>query len=190
MRASRVNVSGNVYSWRACAWKEIRRRKKFSLEDIKAKCQAHHRAVVDYLTGLTRARFLRAEADGTYTLIKDCGVEPPLLRADGRELRDNCEREALWRTMKMLGEFSAADLAVHASTEECPISERSASYYLDALRLAGYAVLAGRAGRRARYRLLPSRAKARPPLIQHVMQVFDPNENKVVWQAGQVGGGA
>jgi hypothetical protein len=188
MRATKVNGSGNVYEWRACAWAEIRRLKKFHVDDLKKKCHAHHRAIVDYVIGLVRAGYLRtAGAEGVFELARDAGVEAPMLRRDGQELRDTREREALWRTMKMLREFTAVDLSVHASTEEHPISQGSAAYYLDALRLAGYLAPAGRTGRRLRYRLVPSRAKSKPPLIQHVMQVFDPNEGKVVWQAGQGG---
>lgn len=184
MRASKVNASGNVYAWRACAWAEIRRRKKFYIADIKAKCQVHHRAIMDYVIGLSRAGYLRQDLD-QFTLVKDAGVEAPMIRCDGRELRDMREREQLWRTIKMLRRFTADDLAIHASTEEHPISKGSAAYYLDALRLAEYVVVAGRSGRRALFQLLPSRAGSKPPLIQHVMQVFDPNEGKVVWQAGQ-----
>lgn len=190
MRASKVNVSGNIYVWRDCAWAEIRRRKKFRIDDIKKKCDTHPRSIVDYVIGLSRAGYVRELGDGVFELARDAGVEAPMLRRDGQELRDTRQREDLWRTMKMLREFTAPELAIHASTEEFPISEHSASYYLDALRLAGYLVPAGRTGRRLRYRLLPSRAKSKPPLIQHVMQVYDPNENKVVWQAGQIGGDA
>ncbi len=185
MRASQLKVSGNVYAWRACAWKEIRRRKKFRTADIEAKCDAHHRAIVDYLLGLCRARYLRVLNDGEFELVRDAGAEAPMLRRDGQELRDTREREQLWRTMKMLRQFTADDLAIHASTEEHPISKGSAAYYLDALRLAEYVVVAGRSGRRMLFQLLPSRAGSKPPLIQHVMQVFDPNEGKVVWQAGR-----
>lgn len=190
MRASKVNVSGNVYAWRECAWKEMRRRYKFSLEHIKAKCSAHPRAILDYVVGLVRAGILGDLGGGDYAIKQDVGAEAPMLKRDGRELRDTREREQLWRAMKMLRSFTAGDLAIHATTEEHPISERSAAYYLDALRLAGYVAAAGRSGRRTLYQLLPSRAGAKPPLIQHVMQVYDPNEGKVVWQAGQVGGGA
>ncbi len=192
MRATRVNSSGNVYAWRACAWKEMRRRgsKRFSLDHLKDVCDAHPRALHDYVVGLCHAGYLRDHGDGDYELVRDAGAEAPMLKRDGRELRDTREREQLWRTMKMLRQFTADDLAIHASTEEHPISKGSAAYYLDALRLAGYIVVAGRCGRRTLYRLLPSRAGSKPPLLQHVMQVFDPNEGKVVWQAGQVGGGA
>ncbi len=190
MRASKVNGSGNVYEWRACAWAEIRRRKKFHVTDLKAKCHAHHRAIMDYVIGLSRAGYLRELGDGEFELVRDAGAEAPMIRRDGQELRDTREREQLWRAMKMLRKFTAHDLAIHATTEEHPISERSAAYYLDALRLAEYLVAAGRSGRRTLYQLVPSRAGSKPPLIQHVMQVFDPNEGRVVWQAGQVGGGA
>jgi hypothetical protein len=191
MRATRINTSGNVYAWRVCAWSEIRRLGTFTVEAVEKKCDAHHRAVVDYVIGLTRAGYVQQLADGQFRLVRDTGAEAPMLRRDGQELNDTRGREALWRTMKMLDTFTAQELSLHASTEECPVSERSANYYLTALRQAGYLAPAGRAaGRRARFKLLRSRAKALPPLVQVVTQVYDPNENKVVWQAGQVGGDA
>ncbi len=189
MRPTRINASGNVYAWRICAWAEIRRLGTFTVEAVEKKCDAHHRAVVDYVIGLTRAGHVQQLADGQFRLVRDVGVEAPMLRRDGHELGDTREREAIWRTMKMLDTFTAQELSLHASTEECRVSERSANYYLTALRQAGYLVPAGRAAGRMRFKLLRSRAKALPPLVQVVTQVYDPNEKKVVWQAGQVGGG-
>ena len=87
--------------------------------------------------------------------------------------------------MRVIGPFSILDLALNASTEEQPVKFSDARDYVANLHKAGYLVmLEGQIGGRAIYRLVPSRYSGpKPPMVQRIKQVWDPNLGKVVWSA-------
>lgn len=122
-----------------------------------------------------------------YQLIKDCGIDAPRLRKDGIKVTQGRSRENMWRTMRIISEFDFRDLAIAASTEEVQVKPSDAKTYIQYLYKAGYLVITqkakrGRNATPARYRLIASRYSGpKPPQIQRVRQVFDPNLNQVVW---------
>lgn len=154
--------------------------------------------VRDYVAGLVAAGYLRPieGAPGPsvqYELMKDCGLDAPRVRKDGTEVTQGRGREQMWRTIKIIGEFTSQDLARAASTPDFPVAEKTANEYCVMLAGAGYlqTVRAGRPGRFARYRLITSRwTGPRAPMIQRLKQVFDPNTGEVVYtRHGRDGGG-
>jgi hypothetical protein len=172
----------------------------FTIKDIWLKvARANHgtkSTIRDYLNRLAKGGYVeKIEAEGervvgravTFRLLKS-GLEAPRLRKDGTEVTMGRNREQMWRTMKMGDTFSAADLAINASTADVFIKEPDAKDYIKHLHRAGYLALVKKAKpgcNQARYRLIPSRNTGpQPPQIQRIKQVFDPNLNKVVWQEG------
>ncbi|AXY41627.1 hypothetical protein [Halomonas sp. JS92-SW72] len=147
--------------------------------------------VRDYVTGLERAGYLarleepRKNGEAVhYRLDRDVGVEAPRVNRDGRHVTQGLAREQLWRTLKILGDFSAAELADAASTPAVRVAEPSAAEYCHFLERAGYLRITRQAspGIAARYRLVPSRwSGPRPPMIQRVKQLYDPNLGEVVY---------
>ncbi|MEW6427295.1 MAG: hypothetical protein AB1568_04585 [Thermodesulfobacteriota bacterium] len=143
--------------------------------------------VRDYVTGLRRAGYIEvAGLDGGitgstyYRLTKDAGAEAPRLRKDGSEVTQGRGREQMWVAMRILRDFSARDLAVHASTEECIVAEATAADYCHHLHRAGYLNRNGN-----RYRWVAARYTGpKPPMIQRVKQVYDQNIGKVMWSEG------
>lgn len=118
----------------------------------------------------------------TYQLRKKPLMAPRLDR-DGRE-RDEVQRETLWRAMKMLGTFDAAELA--RVTEK--VAQHIAYKYLLALNGAGIVapIEAGASLRSTRFRLVMNLG-ARAPIVTKVEQlVFDPNSGKVIGEAQMV----
>ncbi|WPP47127.1 hypothetical protein [Pseudomonas sp. AN-1] len=116
------------------------------------------------------------------TLIKDNGAEAPAIRRDGSRCNKHLGSEAMWRTLRILGEASAEELASLASAA-APVSIPRAKTYLNWLTRAGYLQAKRTAGRSTRYRLIPSRYSGPlPPKIQRTGQVYDPNLGKVVWR--------
>lgn len=87
--------------------------------------------------------------------------------------------------MRMLGEFGYRDLTVTASTAATPIADIDAKDYLKHLYRAGYLKVTAPAhgNRPARYRLIRNTGP-KPPKVQRIRQVFDPNLNEVVWSQG------
>lgn len=193
LQPARLKSANASPTWRDRIWAVMRQQKKFTIDDVVLKSGVARRPVRDYLDGLIHAGFVsRQTGTGQYLLVRDVGPEAPVLNHRGQAPAGFCVRDALWRTMKLLKEFTVIDLAVNASTENCRVTERDARVYLRALVAAGYvAALAREAegrppgGRLLRYRFLNSRNTGpRPPLLQQVLQVVDLNEGKVVWQAG------
>jgi predicted ArsR family transcriptional regulator len=193
LQPARLKSSNSSPTWRDRIWTVVRKQKKFTIADVVLGSGMARRSIRDYLDGLERAGFISQETTGDhYLLVRDVGPEAPVLNHRGQAPAGFCIRDALWRTMKLLKEFTVIDLAVNASTEQCRVTDRDARTYLRALVAAGYVVALDRdaegrppGGRLLRYRFLASRNTGpRPPLLQQVLQVVDLNEGKVVWQAG------
>lgn len=185
-------------------WAAIRKLGTFTVLDLEGETRIKEATIRTYLTGLERARYLARieDAPGTvpgafrrarWALINNTGAEAPRVTRRGETVTQGRPREQMWRTMRMMGEFDARDLAIHASTEDHPVSEADARHYTRYLHLAGYLVIRQPAkpgnrpgtGRLARYQLLASRYTGpQPPQIQRVRQVWDPNLGRVVWPRG------
>jgi hypothetical protein len=124
-----------------------------------------------------------------YRLLRDVGVEAPRLDRKGNVVRPT-GNENMWRTMRIMGDFTAAELAIRSSTADIKVAEQTAKTYLHALAVAGYLTVVeeghpfirGVGARQSRYRLMPTKYTGpRPPMIQRTKCVYDPNLAKVVW---------
>lgn len=119
-----------------------------------------------------------------YRLAKDAGVHAPRLDKNGNKSTQGTGRECMWRAMKIIGEFDARELAINASTDAVKVKENEAKDYVKHLFKAGYLhrTRESKPGRLARYKLLPSKNTGpRPPQVQRVKSVYDPNLAQVVW---------
>lgn len=169
-------------------------------------CQIARRAKVEpdtlytYLLSLQRAGFVECEkqegavsvlTSAKWTLIRDNGIEAPRLTRDGKPVTQGLGNEAMWRSMRIIGEFNTTELAAHAATSGIKVSEETAKTYIGDLKKAGYLTVVaevrsrgfGKGNVQARYRLAPGKYTGpRPPMIQRTKSVYDPNLGKVVWQ--------
>lgn len=182
-------------------WAAMRELKEFTVRDIEHRTHTGHRQIRDYVQALVKAGYLKhcgerpiRHKGGTqakvYRLIRDAGVDAPRVRRDGTEVTQGSSREQMWRTMRIIKAFNADDLAVQASTEEIPVSREDARDYLGHLHKAGYLAVTvpAKPGTLARYRFLPSRYTGpKPPMVQRVKQVWDPNIEKVMWPRPESG---
>ena len=193
-RADRIGAHGS----REALWAAMRRLGRFTVRQVTDETRLGLDTARDYVRGLELAGYLArvgtvATGSGTvgaravvYELVRDVGVEAPRVRKDGTEVTQGRGREQMWRAMKVLGEFSARDLAVHASTEAHPVSLKEAKHYIRYLVKAGYLAVVRTTGLAWRYRLVHSKNTGpRAPMIQRVRQVFDPNLGRVVWRSGE-----
>ena len=125
-----------------------------------------------------------------YRLAKDEGIEAPRVRRDGLRVTMGMAQEQMWRTLRMLNaDINTWELVAYASTPAIPVATVSANDYLQMLHAAGYLVCTaeghgtGNGGVQSRYRLKPSRNTGpRPPMICRTRVVYDPNEDKIVYQ--------
>ncbi|BAK76463.1 hypothetical protein NH8B_2077 [Pseudogulbenkiania sp. NH8B] len=181
-------------------WEAVRKlRDDFTAYQVARVAKADDETVLTYLRSLDKGGFITCltPADAPlatvkrYSLTRDNGIEAPRLTKDGKVVKQGLGTEAMWRVMRIIGDFTCRELAAHASTSEVKVSEDSANSYIRALKLAGYLVVTAEAKTRgigegrtlARYRLAPGRYTGpRPPMIQRTKNVYDPNLGKVVWQ--------
>lgn len=178
-------------------WKAVRRLKRFTFNQI---CDETHQDtqrsrvnVTEYLAGLTVAGYLQRDPEMNYTLVKDNGVDTPHVRRDGSVLVQGKGREQVWTILPILKEFSAKDVAIHATTETVVVSEAAAKEYLRYLHRAGYLVASrpsrheggGVSRQPVRYRFLQSKYTGpKPPVVLKTREVYDDNTGKVVWSKG------
>lgn len=181
---------------RQAIWDAIRELGTFTVSDLYCQCRLSKDSIRDYLNSLHKADYIKRIAGGgprtlsTWQLVRDTGIEAPRVRKDGTPVTQGQGREQLWRTMRILGEFSARDLAVNASTETCQIAETEAKSYCSFLEKAGYLAIGrkghgtGNGGILTRYRFIANRYSGpKPPMVQRIKAVYDPNLCKIVWDS-------
>ncbi len=172
-------------------WEAIRKEPDgFTGYALARHAQVHDDAVRSYLQSLLRSGHVEVIAgaelfcEQTLRLIKDVGVEAPAITRQGEVSRQGQGGEAMWRTLRILGEVDARQLTDNASVA-APITLWTAKTFIKWLYRAGYLQLveAGHRGRLARYRLKPGMYTGpRPPMIQKGGAVFDPNLGEVVYR--------
>lgn len=180
-------------------WEAIRALGEFSVADLEHYTRTKAATIRTYVMGLERAGYLeRIGRQGTdakfsrtnqfqglvYRLVRDIGIEAPRVTRNGEPVTQGNAREQMWRTAKILSEFDARDLAIHASTERHPVDLEDARSYTRYLEKAGYLAVIHRGGpgRFVRYRFLATRNTGpEAPQIQRVKRVWDPNLEEVVW---------
>lgn len=194
---------GYVYPQDA-VWEAIRALKKFSRADLamwlvrKQIDGINDSTISSYVERLHRGAFIEhidtqlykgVSARHIYQLVIDKGREAPRLREDGTPVTQGLGTEQMWRSMRVLGDFTFRELAVASTTEVAAVSEITAKSYIAHLYAAGYLHMLPRNNRNeaARYKLLPTKITGpRPPMVQRTKRVFDPNLNKVVWREDEL----
>lgn len=167
--------------YRQKMWEVIRKyAASVTLTQIHGGANAHRRTALDYTTGLESAGFIRRTVENplTFELVKDCGHHAPRVRKDGSLIAQGGGTENMWRTMQHLPEFTSVDVAAHATTDTVAVTKEVAQAYISMLFRTGYLRVIRKAepmaGRLATYRLVRNTGP-RPPKIQRVKRVFDPN---------------
>ncbi|TWB58714.1 hypothetical protein [Nitrospirillum viridazoti] len=202
-----VHLTATVKSpgGRQAMWEAMRRLRRFTVDEVAKAAGAEHATVLTYVMSLNKGGYLTVagtldrttsfraatgsqRAANIYEIANDVGFEAPRVRRDGSPCTQGAPREQMWRTMKMLGDFTYRDLAVAASTEAHPVNEVDAQSYCMFLGRANYLVVVAEAkkgkGRHSltRYRFVKARDTGPlAPMVQRVKSVFDPNKREIVW---------
>lgn len=173
------------------AWEQIRKhREGFQLDTIAKLAEAEKDTVNRYILCLERGGYIVKLTDGPfekadYQLIKDTGIEAPKLNSQGELVTMGLAQEAIWRCLRMLGPLDAKQIISHVKAADIEITQDNVRRYLRALKKAGYLKVVHAA---VPYRRKPEvvaliprmNTGPRPPQIQRVGVVYDPNINKVM----------
>lgn len=174
---------------RARIWPALRTaaagQRLFSVADVRGHIKGDlvpAETIRHYLTALTTGGILdRQPQTGGATqwrLPADPGPEVPRITDAGAPVRAALRREHLWRTIPILGaRLTAADLAVHATTEALHITVRQADAYLRALAKVG---IVARTGPQRYAAIASQRRGPQPPIPQPDGSVLDPNTGAIL----------
>ncbi len=181
-------------------WAVIRRLKTFTVPQLQGELKGFVplATIRTYLQGLENAGFIeflgsvprddgRPGTVNLYKLVNDCGVEAPRVRKDGSFVTQGRGREQLWRTMKILKSFTPRELTIAASTEDHAVKESETQRYVTFLHQAGYLIRIDEADSKhqARYRFNTRKNTGpKPPQVQRLKTLYDPNLGKIVYQEG------
>lgn len=194
-----IHIEVAMPSGPAHYWREMMARPKgFTIRQI-ALCSegVAYKTVKRYVEFLKAGGFvvrIGAKRDG-YALqavyaVKKRQTKPPIKRPDPQHAPLTA-REAMWNAIRALNQFTVIELAVSASTEERPVTQRTADHYVRALLRAGVLQTVsrpqtheGHGSSPGVYRLARS-ANTGPlaPKLCVAGFVFDPNSNRVLGDA-------
>lgn len=162
----------------------------FNLGKVVDKIGVLRKTAKDYLQSLVAAGYVEGVPDAgpdEWRFARDGGAHAPRVRRDGTAVTQGSGTVNIWRSMRMLAKFTANDLAAHSTTDTVRVSEKTAQSYCTMLLATGYLRVLQKAdpvkGRRAIYRLVRNDGP-KPPMIQRVKQVFDPNTGKIYQKGG------
>lgn len=188
-----LTAAGPKPHGRDAVWAEIRKQRDFTYRSLQDATDIPKKTISDYLTGLEAAGIVKRTGSTEvgavqFTLAKDKGVHAPRLRKDGSEVEQGRATEAMWSAMRLLKQFTPRDLAIHASTDDAPVSDVHAKDYCQHLAKAAYLriVTPSKPGKQAVYQFVRFTGP-KAPMIQRIKQVFDPNTGEVVWPKGKGG---
>lgn len=188
-------------------WQLMRSLKQFTMSDINGSVNLHKTSIHAYVKGLLKAGYIkqeeiepvggdstgreREEKGGTfasryrYRVIKD-SLEAPRIRKDGTEVTQGRGREQIWRAMHILKRFDLSSIWAASGTDDHPVAREEVKTYVQYLARARYLKQTGK-GEKSIYMLVRYTGR-KPPQIQRVKRVWDPNLKKVVWPAqGETG---
>ncbi len=175
-------------SKRQYIWEEIRKQKEFTLDSLASSTRVERETIRTYVVGLKKAGFVEVFATAEkkapyvktqfrtncYVLKKDVGFIAPRVTRDGKILPDDINQD-LWRSMKILKEFSVADLM---TTTPRDTTQYNVETYCKMLCRAKYLKRNG-----SRFVFVKSTG-AKAPQILRIKAVFDPNLKQIVYQSG------
>jgi hypothetical protein len=164
----------------------------FKTRDVFGPTWINRRTITSYLACLVAGGYLekRNGDDGLaeYRLLRDVGMHAPKLRKDGTAVTMGGGNDNMWRSMRILRQFSPLELAIHSTTDTIKVSQWSAKSYCRLLLATGYLrtirkAQFGAASSQAVYRLIRNSGPKHPE-VQRIKQIFDPNTKVVYRQDG------
>lgn len=171
-------------------WAEIRRLKIFTKREIHDSTDINKKTITDYVQRLMAGGYIEEHDSfvetAQYMLVRDAGIHPPRIRPNGQPVQQGKGTANMWRSMRMLGQFTPRDIMAHSTTDTVSVTEATAKSYCSMLLRARYLRVVQKAvpgKRQATYKFVRNTGPL-PPQVQRVKQVFDPNLGEVTYAPG------
>ncbi len=173
-------------------WEQIRKhRLGFQIATVSEHSSTSLEATKKYIQCLEKGGFILKVSDAPfekaeYQLLKDNGIESPKINSDGELITMGLAQEAMWRCLRIRKEIDAWGIYHQVEATGIVITMDNVRRYLRMLKRAGYLRVVSPA--------IPHKKKTeilaligamntgpRPPQVQRVGIVYDPNLNKVMY---------
>jgi DNA-binding MarR family transcriptional regulator len=159
-----------------------------TIQSLSEELKVNRKTALDYLDALEAAELVaRRRDEGQHglawvRLLREGGYHAPRLRKDGTAVTQGVGVINMWRSMRILKVFTAPEIAQISSTPTVSVTDFTAQSYIGMLFATGFLAVVEKAnpalGRKASYRLVRNEGP-KPPMIQRVKQVYDPNTGTV-----------
>lgn len=168
-------------------WIFIRKNPEFTITEIVKATDIIRKTVSDYIKRLEAGKIVEKRPDydqsKVFVLVRDMGVHAPRIARDGTPVTQGGGVKNMWRSMRLLAQFTPLDLALHSTTDIISVTEATSRSYCSMLLKAGYLRVLKKAvpgKHQASYRFIRDTGPL-PPQIQRVKQVYDPNLREVTY---------
>jgi hypothetical protein len=158
----------------------------FTVTELHDATDMDRRTIASYLQCLIAGGYGdRTEGDSgawAYRLTREAlPRHAPRLNRAGQPVTQGAGVENMWRSMRMLAQFSPRDIAAYSCTDAVSVTEATARSYCSMLFRARFLRVVRKAvpGRSQAIYRLARNTGPQPPMIQRVRQVFDPNTGTV-----------
>ena len=177
---------------RDAMWEAMRKKRTFTLNDIKLHTDHSCCSIKDFLQPLILAGYVTIEkkptgwTPGSYKLVRDTGKQYPRLDKKGNPAPPS-DTQRMWAALKVTGytPFDFRDLAFVSKTEIEMVRK-----YVRFLALAGYLRTVEKETKKAltKYQFVRARDSGprAPELRARHTEMYDPNTREVVWVKGHV----
>ncbi|MHA3079522.1 hypothetical protein [Acinetobacter sp. ANC 5502] len=195
-----MNSKTPYESPRQRVWNSIRKnREKFTIAQVAEDGNTVYESARGFVSQLAKAGIVKILDEKpihhenclvkqrTYQLIKDIGYTYPTMTKSGELIIGVSGNKAMWNTLRITKQpINADELAAISSNDTLTIEVTTANNYLMLLHKAGYLKRTKEPNRniggKAKYLLLPDmNTGPKPPQVQRVKHVFDPNINQVMF---------
>lgn len=184
MESSRRRKSGIDWTWSKVR-ELLKERGNFAVADLQALIGGGQtpETTRGWLKSWVLAGYLEARSAGMCVAYVEGPRKThatPRVRRDGTVLPEPGQ-ERLWRAMKMLGTFTAHDIAAGSAAEDAsPVPVTTARRYIGHLMGVGVLAPVGRStGPDAQWRLVRNLGGAAPKILQ-TKAIYDPNAKKIL----------
>lgn len=160
---------------------------RLTLTVLADRARVDRKTAADFLAGLVAAGYVDRVEDAvlgcpTFRLVRDGGFHAPRVRKDGTMVTQGVGVTNMWRSMRIMRVFTAPEIAQIATTPAVTVTEATAQSYIGMLFATGFLKVIEKANpvkdRKASYRLVRNTGP-KPPMIQRVKRVYDPNTGQV-----------
>ncbi|WP_299378613.1 hypothetical protein [uncultured Kiloniella sp.] len=175
-------------SGRQAQWEAIKKLQIFTIAEVSKKSKEKLDTCRLYISLLVKAKIVEEVVNqpfetSKFQLKKDVGFHHPRIRKDGTRIPDGNTQDAIWRLMRLFKKFSFIELDTALRNAGLETHLGTIKGYIQSLAKAGYLKRLDQPNpRQIKTYLLVKNSGPKPPIVQKVNRIFDPNLKEITWR--------